>query len=377
MTNYKKNKNTSRTPHYKISNIIFENKNNKRIKFKILIKIILYILVVSILGAFISNISITYRYGGLIKRIQNVEKNGDTIILDYTKIIKEVAPSLVTISDSKDKLLEKKYFDNNITGVVIDSNGIILTNYSAIKNKSQIFVNLYKTMEEPIEAKLLVFDESIDLAIIKISVEEELEAVKIAEINDIKEGQGIVILGNAINSDYVGSVIPGIITSRDEKVLNKDNREYSLLQVSAVINNKNTGGVICNSNGEVIALANLTITKEKNENGLYYGLEISGLQDMVNSTNSFKSILGIKEGGIIVDKMSEFTGFYIDELVKNGSAYKAGIKPTDIIVKIDGHQVINVEDIIYILQSKKKDDILECSILSDGELKEVEIKVTE
>ena len=147
MTNYKKNKNTSRTPHYKISNIIFENKNNKRIKFKILIKIILYILVVSILGAFISNISITYRYGGLIKRIQNVEKNGDTIILDYTKIIKEVAPSLVTISDSKDKLLEKMYFDNNITGVVIDSNGIILTNYSAIKNKSQIFVNLYKTME--------------------------------------------------------------------------------------------------------------------------------------------------------------------------------------------------------------------------------------
>ena len=144
-----------------------------------------------------------------------------------------------------------------------------------------------------------------------------------------------------------------------------------------MINNKNTGGVICNSNGEVIALANLTITKEKNENGLYYGLEISGLQDMVNSTNSFKSILGIKEGGIIVDKMSEFTGFYIDELVKNGSAYKAGIKPTDIIVKIDGHQVINVEDIIYILQSKKKDDILECSILSDGELKEVEIKVTE
>lgn len=377
MTNKENDENMSETPHYRINNIIFENKNNSKISVKLMIKIIVYLILASFLGAFLSNITIKYKYGNLIEQVEYIEKSADMIILDYTKIIKEVSPSLVTISNSKDKLLEDKYFENNVTGVIIDSNGIILTNYSAIKDNNNIFVKLSSDEEEPIEAKLLVADEDIDLAIIKISFDGQLKPIKIASNNDVKEGQSIVVLGNAIGDNYIGSAIPGIITSKDEKVKTKDNREYSLLQVNATINNKNTGGAICNGKGELVAIANLIVTKQKNENGLYYGLETEGLKEMISSSNSFKSILGIKEGGIIVDEKSKFTGFYIDELIKNGSAYKAGVKPTDIIVKIGGHEVINVEDIIAILQNKKKDDILECSILSDGELKEIEIKIIE
>lgn len=376
MTNKENDENMSEAPHYEINNIIFENKNNSKIRVKVMVKIVIYLVSASFFGAFLSNITIKYKYGNLIDQIEYIEKSGDTIILDYTKIIKEVSPSLVTINNSKDKLSNGRYFDGNVTGVIIDSNGIILTNYSAIKESNDIFVKL-SSVEEPIEAKLLVADEEIDLAIIKVSFEDELKPIKIARGYDIEEGQGVVILGNAVSDNYVGSVIPGIITSKDESVKARDNREYSLLQVNATINKKNTGGAICNSKGELVAIANLTITKQKNENGLFYGLETEDLQEIISSSNSFKRILGIKEGGMIVDEKSKFTGFYIDELTRNGNAYKAGVKPTDIIVEIDGYQVMNVEDIITILQNKKKGDILECSILSDGELKEIEIKITE
>ena len=375
MTNYKKNKNTSRTPHYKISNIIFENKNNKRIKFKILIKIILYILVVSILGAFISNISITYRYGGLIKRIQNVEKNGDTIILDYTKIIKEVSPSLVSISDSVEKLTADEYFEGNTTGVIIDSSGIILTNYSEIKEKSDIYVKLSSVAATPIKAKILVENEARNLAIIKIEFDGELQPIKIADSESIKEGQGIVVLGNAIGDEYIGSSIPGIITSRNEKLNIGEGKSQSLLQINALINEKNTGGAICNSKGELVGIADLTITNERNEDGLYYGIQMEELQDMINSTNAFKRILGIIEGGVVTDEARDFAGFYIQELDKYGNAYLAGVKPTDIIIDIDGYEVVNADELIQLLQDKKKDDILHCKILSDGEMKSIDIKM--
>ena len=62
------------------------------------------------------------------------------------------------------------------------------------------------------------------------------------------------------------------------------------------------------------------------------------LQDMINSTNSFKKIMGIAEGRIIIDEGRGLNGFYIQELVKDGSAYVAGVKPTDIILEVDGYK---------------------------------------
>ena len=296
------------------------------------------------------------------------------IILDYTKVINEVSPSLVTISDDEDKLNNNSYFDGNVTGIIIDDSGIILTNYSTIKGKSDIYVKLSSVASRPIKAQILIEDESIDLAVIKIEFDGELKPIKLADSNTIKEGQAIVVLGNAIGDEYIGSSIPGIITSKNEK-WDLDGKKYSLLQISAPIDEKNTGGAICNSKGELVGIAHLSITNEKNESGLYYGLQMKELQEMINSTNRFKSLLGIVEGGIVVDKERGFSGFYIQELSKGGSAYMAGIKPTDIIVEIDDHEIVEADDIIVVLQDKQKDDILHCKVLSDGEMKYVDIKI--
>ena len=115
--------------------------------------------------------------------------------------------------------------------------------------------------------------------------------------------------------------------------------------------------------------------REKNEIGIYYGFQMTELQDMINSTNSFKKIMGIAEGRIIIDEGRGLNGFYIQELVKEGSAYVAGVKPTDIILEVDGYQVVDVEDVITVLQGKRKDDILHCKILRQGNMKEVDIKI--
>lgn len=369
-----KERKISRTPQDRIANIIFEKKNTTQARFKIGVKIILYLVTASFLGAIISGINVKNKYGEVMQQVKELSDNADNVILDYTKVINEVSPSLVTISDDEDKLNNNSYFDGNVTGIIIDDSGIILTNYSTIKGKSDIYVKLSSVASRPIKAQILIEDESIDLAVIKIEFDGELKPIKLADSNTIKEGQAIVVLGNAIGDEYIGSSIPGIITSKNEK-WDLDGKKYSLLQISAPIDEKNTGGAICNSKGELVGIAHLSITNEKNESGLYYGLQMKELQEMINSTNRFKSLLGIVEGGIVVDKERGFSGFYIQELSKGGSAYMAGIKPTDIIVEIDDHEIVEADDIIVVLQDKQKDDILHCKVLSDGEMKYVDIKI--
>lgn len=365
----------SNTPQDRISNIIFEKKNSTKARVKFGVKIILYVVIAGFLGSILANISIRNKYGGAMQQIKEIKESADMVILDYTKVIKEVSQSLVSISDSEEKLTEDEYFEGNTTGIIIDSSGVILTNYSSIKEKSKIYVKLPSVAAMPIEARILVEDEDRNLAIIKIEFDGELQAIKIADPDSIKEGQGIVVLGNAIGDEYIGSSIPGIITSKNEKLNIEEGKSQSLLQINALINEKNTGGAICNSKGELVGIADLSITNERNEDGLYYGLQMEELQDMINSTNAFKRLLGIIDGGVVVDETRDFNGFYIQELDKNGNAYLAGIKPTDIIIEIDGYEVVNVYDLIQLLQDKKKDDILHCKVLSDGEMKHVDIKI--
>lgn len=369
------NRKVSGTPQDRISNIIFEKKNTAQAKVKIVAKIISCLVIAVFLGVTISSINIKNKYGSIIQEIEDIKESSDMIILDYTKIIEEVSPSLVTISDSEEKLIEGDYFEGNTTGVIIDSTGIILTNYSSIKDKTDIYVKLSSVAAKPILAQILVENEDINLAILKVEFEGELKPIKIADSNTIKEGQGIVVLGNAIGDEYIGSSIPGVITSKNEKIEISGGKNYSLLQINATINEKNTGGAICNSKGELVGIADFHITNERNEVGLYYGLQVVELQEMINSTNAFKKLLGITEGGVVIDDNRNFRGFYIQELDKNGSAYMAGIKPTDIILEVDGYEVVDVDDFIAILQGKKKDDILHCKILSEGEFKEVDIKI--
>lgn len=365
----------SNVPQDRISNIIFEKKKSTRSRVKLGVKIILYLAIAGILSSVISNIIIKNKYGGTIEQIKEIKENSDMVILDYTKIIKEVSKSLVSISDSKEKLTEDEYFEGNATGVIIDSSGIILTNYYAIKDRNNIYVKLSSVAAQPIKAKILVENEERNLSIIKIEFDGRLSPIKIAAPESIKEGQGIVVLGNAIGDEYVGSSIPGIITSKNEKIDLGEGKTQALLQINAPINEKNTGGAICNSNGELIAIADLDITKKRDDYGLYYGVQMEELQEIINSTNTFKWLLGIVEGGVVADETRNFTGFYIQELTKNGSAYLAGIKPTDIIIEVDGYKVVNVDELIQLLHDKKKDDILHCKVLSEGKIKRIDIKI--
>ena len=352
-------------------NISFTKKRTKsNIRFGA--KLLIYLVIAALSGAAFSSFIIKIKYGNYIRNIEEIANN-DMVITDYTKVIDIINPSIVTIGNYSEDVISNN--ENNITGIILDEAGNILTNYSLIKDFSKILVKLTDINSEPIDAKMIVKNEDIDLAIIKIKTDENLTPVKFAESDDLVIGQGVVVLGNVSGEDSVDTISPGIITSIAENT-KLDNKSYQLLQISAPVNKKNAGGPICNSKGEVIGLASYSLSQANKDSGFYYGIEIKDLEVMINSSNTFKCVLGINEGGIISDKDTEYKGFYVQDLDKEGNAYKAGIKPTDIILELDGTPIITIDDVTTILQNKKSGEVLKCKVLREGKIEEINIKIS-
>ena len=329
------------------------------------------IIALIVVGVFF-NFIIKYKYGDVIEEAKNTKFNKNNMIIsDYTSVVKEVSKSLVTITGDDGET-------SSVTGVVITETGVILTNYSRIKDMKHLNVIFHNDEEGAVDGKLVLKDEEFDLALIKVDYKGDLFAIKLADEDSVMEGQGIAVLGSVYSGDQkVQSIIPGIITARYSKSENYDTlaEECSLLQISAPINLSNTGGPICNSNGELIGIGSLYLTEKFGSEGVYYGIELKNLENIINSTVIIKEVLGITEGGILMDIEQHQHGFYVGQLQKDGNAYKSGIKPTNIILSIEGVNVSNINGITEMLNSKNKGDIISCEVLSDGIIKEVEIKI--
>lgn len=353
--------------------IQFKRKKAKS-NIKMFSKLLGLLVVAGVSGALFSSLVIENKYNNLVAEI-NEKLERDTVILEYSKLIENVKQSLVTISDSEANLSENKYFDGNTTGVIIESSGKVLTNYSKIKNSNDIYVKLPSIGSKPIKASLLVGNEDIDIAIIQINCDEDLIPIKFGSKSDIDEGQRVALISNSTSSDYIDNIIPGIVTATNRS-LNIKNSNYKLLEINTPITTINTGGIISNINGELIGIASYKITNDMNQNGLYYAVDLSSLEEIISSTNEIRDKLGISEGGFINgDEWPNVGGFYIAEIRQEWSSYKSGLRPTDIIFEIDGQKMTNISQIYEILKIKTPGDILKCKVMRSGEVKELEIKI--
>jgi len=341
---------------------------------KIFIRYLILLSIAIIIGILVSSIIMNIKYKKIADKINNKTNSGD-ISIEYSNLIKKVRESIVTIGDSEDALNQDKYIDGNVTGIIIEGDGKILTSYSKIKNMKDIYVKLPIIDSEPIKGDVVAFNDDIDMAIIQVMYKEELMPIKFAKDSEKKEGESIVLISNATGDDYIDNIIPGIITSTNRQ-LNVEGKNYDLIEVNTPINTINTGGIISNLNGELIGVASKKVTDDVGNNGVYYAVNFSSLEKVVNSTNEIKDILGVLEGGFISDEnTTNVVGLYVSRINQNGSAYRSGLRPTDIIFEIDGQKINDISEILKVLKNKKNGDTITCKVMRDGQVEEIEIKL--
>lgn len=341
-------------------------------------KLFMFFILAGISGALFAKVTMKLELNKAIEEIKQSSVNNSSVILNYNDIIKVVSPSLVTISDSEEKLMNNSYYDENMTGIVISNDGTIFTNYSKVKYLNEIYVKLPAKGSLPLKAEFISGDEQIDIAILKIDYDGELNPIKIANKESVRAGDGIAILSNSIGDEYIGTIIPGIITStRKNYTLTINNKEYSVLETNAVINNRNTGGALCNYKGELIGISSEIITNKIGSEGLYYAIDLGELEKIINNSTEAKGLLGIIDGSIVSSDSDKSDGFYISKVKKGGNAYKAGIKPTDILIEIDGVSIKNSTDMAKGLKNKKSGDTIECKVMRNGEPLNISIALDE
>ncbi|MDU5109815.1 MAG: S1C family serine protease [Clostridium sp.] len=337
----------------------------------IFFKSIVLFIIVGMFGALSASILVEFKYNNLNKVLQ--ERNN--IIVDYSSLINNVKDSIVTIASDKNYLMENRYIEGNSTGIIIENNGRILTSYSKVKEMKDIYVKVPGGGTDPIKADLVVFNEDIDVAIIQIVYNGKLKPIRFASKEEKIVGERIVLISNSVGDSYIDNIIPGIITSINRSI-EVNNTEYSLMEVNTPITEVNTGGLICNLSGELIGFASEKVNDAMNRKDMYYIADFTSLDEIIKSTNGIKDILGIIEGGFSEnEELDDAIGLYVTRIKKDSSSYKAGLRPTDIILEIDGYNISDINEIYRILDEKNNNDILKCKVMRSGKIIELEIEL--
>lgn len=353
----------------KSGNINFKRKTNIFTKKNIFITISIILL------AIITGItSVSYVLNKLdisnYKKVSD-DKFGVLVNSDTQRVIDTVGPSIVTIGESAKALESHELPNKNVSGVITNKDGLILTSYSAIENFKGIYVKLTAKGAKPTKGILLGKDAKLDLALIKIPGD-DLTPVKMAKDAEIKEGNIVFALGNSTSNSYIGVITPGIITSTNHTI-NINDDMFRTIQTSAVMNDENFGGVLCNTKGEMVGMNSKLFTDLYKKDSLYFAIGSEALKAAENEIIKSSDVLGIKGSQVKVADREEENGFYIEDVVDGGRAEKAGMKVTDIIIKANNKKISSYEDLIEIIKTTKQGGKINFTILRNGIEKNINI----
>lgn len=288
----------------------------------------------------------------------NINKIGSILNQATTNAVNNVEPSLVTVSNGNLK--------TNVTGFVYKSNGYIVTSYSAIKDFKNIVVTIPNMSEENFKATLVGKDVVTNIAVLKIDVN---NLIPITITDKINQGELVMAMGNNSGEEGLGVVTNGIISTVDKVITvpngDGENVKTGVIVTDANLTQANMGGVLVNFQGQVVGITTEVATSESNAIGLNHAIGISYGSKIIDSIITHGSVsrvfLGIK--GV---NLKGQQGVYVEEVEPQGSAYKSGIRPTDIITGMNNIKVNNLNDIFRALNENIVGDSVPCTLLRGG-----------
>jgi len=342
---------------------------------------IAFVLIAVISGAISSSYIVEKKYSEIMndkikEEIQSDKelKNGittstvDSYGNEIGKVSEIVGPAVVGIVNSlTDSVTEVEGASGS--GIIFDANGYIATNYHVIEGSKNIFVKLANGRNY-LKARIVGSDPTSDLAIIKIEAV-DLPTAKFGDSSKVKVGDLAIAIGNPLGEEFAGTVTAGIISARDRKI-RYGGSVYKVLQTDAAINPGNSGGALCNSAGEVIGINSLKLGDGKLQNveGIGFAISINEARSILEEIMKYGRVarprLGIYGRDAVSLDGSGVKGVYVSEIIKGSGAERSGIKPTDIIVELDGKTITKFEDIAEIIEKYKIGDTIKCKIWRSG-----------
>ena len=269
------------------------------------------------------------------------------------------------------------------SGFIFSADGYLLTNYHVIESASSIKATLYNG--KSYDATLIGYDESNDIAVLKIDAE-GLTPVTLGDSDNLNVGDDVIAIGNPLG-ELTFSLTSGSVSALNREVTLSSNVTMNLIQTDCAINSGNSGGALFNLYGEVVGITN---AKYSGSSGSGASIDNIGFAIPINSVRSIVDSI-IEKGyvtkpyiGVMVSDVGEESTKYglpegaaVVSVTEGGPAEKAGIKANDIITEVNGKAISGKSDLSAVISEHAAGDKLTLSIYRQGETLSVTVEIGE
>ncbi len=298
--------------------------------------------------------------------------------LDVAKVIDHMAASVVTISADIDSQFGQG--QSTGTGVIVSSDGEILTNAHVIEGATEIRVRLAGETE-PREATLLAADPGNDLALLRMSGD-GFDAAVFADPGSVRIGDEVVAIGFALGLDGDPSVTLGIVSAVDRTIGTEGAFLDGLIQTDAAISSGNSGGPLVNARGEVVgintAVARGTATSAATNVGFAISAKealpvIEVLRAQAGGDPRPEGYLGVE----LDDRRDGGQGAVISSVQDDTPAAAAGVEAGDLVVAVDGAATDGATGLIAAIRDLRPGDATTITVIRDGERIDLDVTLTD
>jgi putative serine protease PepD len=307
----------------------------------------------------------------LVSSTSTIQRAPDSV----AGIAQRVLPSVVSIST------RSLSGGGTGSGFVIDSNGYILTNNHVISNAAQSGGSIQVSLSDGTfySAKVIGRDASYDLAVLKINAS-GLKALQFGDSDAVAVGDLVIAIGSPLGLS--GTVTTGIISAKNRAVTageaDSESSFINALQTDAAINPGNSGGPLVDATGAVIgvnsAIASLGTTSQLGSIGLGFAIPINQARktadQLIKNGVATYPVIGVSlnmnftENGAQVATSGR-------GILPGSPAEKAGLRPGDVIIEIDGKEIYSPEELIVSVRARNVGDRVILGFLRDGVKKTV------
>jgi serine protease Do len=325
----------------------------------------------------------------------NLDADATSFSKAFIEVAQKVTPAIVqinVISENKDNPHQDFFFfpfkdmpqeeRGSGSGIIISKDGYIVTNNHVVENATSVKVGLFD--KRVFDAKIIGTDPLTDLAVIKIDAN-DLPTAYLGDSDNLKVGQWVMAIGNPLS--LASTVTAGIVSAMGRGRLGLINSRYGVedfIQTDAAINPGNSGGALVDLSGAVIGV-NSAIAAGRTGTYIGYGFAIpinlvkSVAKDLIAHGKINRGYIGVSIGDIDYTTAKSLgldkpQGVIIQGVLPDGAAAKADIKQGDVILKIDGKEVNQTNELQSYIASRSAGTTVDLTIYRDG--KTIDRKVT-
>ncbi len=307
--------------------------------------------------------------------------NRATVVQNVYSSVVEITTSSVSTSI----FMPQQVLSGAGSGVIITTDGYIVTNHHVINGASAIEVTLANG--ENHAAQLIASDAETDLAVIKIEAT-DLTAATFGDSSRLVVGQTVLAIGNPLGS-LGGTVTEGIISALDREIT-VDEESMTLLQISAAVNPGNSGGGLFDEQGNLIGIVNAKVSTDSTGDpieGLGFAIPCNLVREVSGELIDHGYVSGRVALGVTLINISDErtammyrvskTGIYILQVESGSNAANAGLRSGDYLVSINDTKITSTDDVKQILESISPGDTLTITIERSGQERTVEVFMAE